>query len=192
MGKNVYQIRIKLKDTHPLIWRRIAVPDDYTFWDFHVAIQDAMGWQDYHLHEYRMKNESFRIGVPDMEFDEDPDLLAGWEVPISKYLKEKGDAIEYVYDFGDYWVHNILLEAIHPVEEGFQYPKCIEGERNCPPEDCGGILGYEYLLEVLANPDHEEHDKMKAWLGGNFDPNYFNCMDVEFTDPKERLEQMFD
>lgn len=191
MSQSAYQFKIELVYSNPLIWRRIAVPDTYTFWDLHVAIQDVMGWQDCHLHEFRIKDHSpTRIGIPNDEFEDDLDILPDWEVPVKEYFKDKGDMVEYVYDFGDGWNHHILFEAIQPLIQGKQYPVCLGGERNGPPEDCGGVPGYEYLIEVLGDPDHAEHDEMKAWIGGDFDPEYFDCRDVEFENPKTRLKRI--
>lgn len=191
MSNSSYQFKIELKDTDPLIWRRIAVPDSCTFWDLHVAIQNAMGWQDCHLHEFSINDQSSpKIGIPDEEFEDERGIVPGWEVPVSKYFNQEDEIIEYIYDFGDNWKHKIILEAILPVVQGKKYPICLGGERNCPPEDCGGVPGYEYLLEVLADPDHKEHDGMKDWLGGDFDPNQFDCKKVIFEDPQKRLKRM--
>ena len=63
----------------------------------------------------------------------------------------------YTYDFGDNWQHTVAFEKSEPAVEGVSYPVCITGKRNCPPEDCGGVRGYEELLAILANPTHPEH-----------------------------------
>jgi hypothetical protein len=194
MFTSIYQFKIELKDTDPLIWRRIAVPDSYTFWDLHVAIQDAMGWADCHLHEFHVmdtsENKIMTIGIPDEELEDELAVVPGWEVPIKKYFMKENDTIEYIYDLGDDWAHQIILEVIQPIAQGKKYPICLDGKRNCPPEDCGGVPGYEYLLEILADPKHEEHKEMKDWLGRDFKPDYFDCRDVKFTDPKRRLKRI--
>ncbi|NQT25203.1 plasmid pRiA4b ORF-3 family protein [candidate division KSB1 bacterium] len=194
MSNSIYQFKIELKDTDPLIWRRIAVPDTYTFWDLHVAIQDAMGWADCHLHNFKVldavENKIITIGIPDEEFEEELPVVPGWEAPITNFLTEEGEIVEYVYDFGDDWEHKILLESILPAVQGKKYPLCLGGERNCPPEDSGGVPGYDYLLEVLADPKHEEYEAMTDWLGGDLDPDYFDCSDVKFENPKKRLKKI--
>jgi len=195
--KMVYQFKITLKDTKPPIWRRIQMPSTYTFWDLHIAIQDAMGWMDCHLHEFTVKSldrREFSFGIPDMEFD-DSDTLPGWKHKISKYLSRNNPTLEYVYDFGDYWKHKVELEDILPVEDGVNYPLCLKGKRACPPEDCGGPWGYQELLEVLSDPEHDEYEDIKTWVESMkvwpFDPEYFDPSEVEFTDPKERFEIAF-
>lgn len=185
----VYQFKITLKGIRPPVWRRIQVPEDYSFWDLHVAIQDVMGWLDYHLHEFELIDPSSgmerRIGLPHEEF---PGTLAGWEQGIAEYFTEEGQTVDYVYDFGDNWEHKVELEKILPREEDVDYPRCIKGKRACPPEDCGGVWGYEEFLKVIDDPDHENHEEMLEWVGGEFDPDRFNLEDISFSDPDERLE----
>jgi len=186
----VYQFKIALKGIKPPIWRRIQVPETYTFWDLHVAIQDAMGLSDYHLHEFELVNPAtglkVNIGspVPDDAFGEE--VLLGWEQKIADYFSMENRTADYVYDFGDNWEHKIQLEKILPREKGVQYPVCIKGKRACPPEDCGGIWGYAELLEIIKNPKHEEYEDMIEWLGGEFDPEHFDVEEVGFDDPDKR------
>lgn len=194
--KNVYQFKITMKDIKPAIWRRIQVPENYTFWDLHVAIQDSMGWTDSHLHAFRMVNpeteEQEEIGIPDdSEFAEYP-MLAGWEEDIADWFSEDNKKANYNYDFGDDWNHEVVLEKILPKEEGVKYPVCLDGKRACPPEDCGGVWGYEELLETIKNPDHEEYENMMTWLGGEFDPEHFDAGRVKFDNPKKRLKNLFE
>ena len=82
--------------------------------------------------------------------------------------------MEYLYDFGDMWRHDIFVEAISPPEPGVQYPRCVAGAGACPPEDCGGPGGYERLLEVLGDPGHDEYALWMEWTGGGIDPDKFD------------------
>jgi hypothetical protein len=199
--KMIYQFKVTLKDTKPHIWRRIQVPNTYTFWDLHVAIQDAMGWTDSHLHEFTVKNplsiNELYFGIPDEEsdFDLDKTTLPGWKHKISKYISLLNPAFEYVYDFGDDWRHKVELEEVLPAEKDVVRLRCLKGKRACPPEDCGGPWGYQRLLEILADPEHEEYESSKEWIEsmkeGPFDPEHFDPQAVEFSDPKERLEMAF-
>jgi len=190
--KKVYQFKITLKGIRPPIWRRIQVPENYTFWDLHVAIQDSMGWEDYHLHEFEIfdpsKGLKVNIGIPPGELGVsfEKETLPGWKERISDYFSMENRRAVYVYDFGDNWEHEIVLEKILPREEGVDYPVCIGGKRACPPEDCGGIWGYEEFLEAIADPDHELHDEMLEWVGGEFDPERFDPEEVVFEDPDRR------
>lgn len=191
----IYQFKIMLEGIKPAIWRRIQVPETYTFWDLHVAIQDSMGWLDYHLHQFKITNsrtnEKDIIGIPDDEWEDAVPTLSGWEIPISSYFSLQTKNADYEYDFGDGWQHKITLEAILSLDPNHKYPTCIAGENACPPEDCGGIWGYENLLKVIKSPNHEEYESMMQWLGDNFNPTEFNPTSVYFDNPHERWKTAF-
>jgi hypothetical protein len=192
------QFLITLMKTDPLIWRRIQVPEEYSFWDLHVAIQDAMGWQDCHLHEYRIYHPNReaidRLGIPDKDFPDERPCRAGWEVPVSEYFSWEtlSDAppAKYVYDFGDEWHHVVTFEDILPGRSR-RYPRCVAGARACPLEDCGGIHGFEEFLAAIANPKHPEHGNLLDWAGGAYDPEAFDPSRVTFDDPRKRWKNAF-
>ena len=193
----VYQFKITLKEIKPAIWRRIQVPETYTFWDLHVAIQDAMGWEDYHLHEFEILDPSsgleVRIGIPDEESKYfGMEVLPGWKQKIADYFSMENRTANYIYDFGDNWEHKIQLERILPRDKNVEYPICLAGRRACPPEDCGGVWGYEGFLEAIKNPKHPEHEEMLEWIGGEFDPEHFDPEEVIFEDPAERRKIAFE
>ena len=193
--ENVLFVRIELKGTK--VWRRILVPEISTFWDLHVAIQDSMGWTDSHLHEFRIhpkgKKEFVRIGIPSED-----DLGFGWivlpgfEEIVTDHLSMNGlKNMFYVYDFGDGWIHEVILEGIHTREKGKRYPICIDGEKQCPPEDCGGVWGYHEILEILERgPRNEDERETMEWLG-KYDPDEFYPEKVKFTDPMKRLKTIY-
>jgi hypothetical protein len=193
----VYEFRVILLEVAPPIWRTIQVPGTYSFWDLHVAIQDSMGWLDYHLHLFRVNRpgtgDVVQIGIPDEDaFEGDEPILPGWEVPIASHLTRPGAAARYEYDFGDGWEHEVTLEAIVPRQKGIRYPRCLAGERACPPEDCGGVGGYEDLMAVMRDPTHEEYESTLRWLGGGrFDPERFNAKTVKFDHPGKRWDLAF-
>jgi hypothetical protein len=196
---DVFRLRVSLRDIEPPIWRLIDVPGSYTFWDLHVAIQDAMGWLDYHLHSFKpypRTGPAVSIGIPDEEFADG--TLPGWKVSMSEYLVGPGDALEYEYDFGDSWFHKVELAEIRAREPGIKYPLCVDGARACPPEDCGGAPGYYELLAVLANPLHAGHEDMVEWLKGHaknyhpYDPDDFDRAAVRFSNPKRRFKIAFE
>ena len=191
----VYQFKITLMGVKPPVWRRIQVPETYTFWDLHVAIQDAMGWSDYHLHQFDVINPStgmkVEIGIPDKEFDLCGEILPGWKQKISDYFSMENRLADYVYDFGDDWEHKIQLEKILPREKNVNYPVCIKGKRACPPEDCGGIWGYEEFLDAIKDHEHEEHKEMLEWIGLEFAPEQFDAEEVVFSDPDKRRKIAF-
>jgi hypothetical protein len=191
----VLQFKITLLDTDPTIWRRIQIAENCTFWDLHVAIQDAMGWLDYHLHEFRLKDpqskKNIGIGIPS---DEDMDgyrPLASWKINVADYLISN-KTIRYIYDFGDSWEHTVLFEGKFTQEEGVKYPLCIDGAQACPPEDVGGIPGFYEFLEAIKDKKHPEHENYMEWVGGKYDPNKFNAKKVKFSSPKSRLKHLID
>ena len=195
--KLAYQFKVTLKEIDPPVWRRIVVPASYNFWDLHVAIQDAMGWLDYHLHVFSITNpatgEIDEIGIPVEElFDDDPVYLPGWEVPVAAYFRQPGDRADYEYDFGDSWEHEIVLNEILPKEPKTKYPRCLEGAGACPPEDCGGVSGYEEMLSITRDPSHEDHESMMEWVGGRYDPCMFDPKKVRFDNPKKRWKLAFE
>jgi hypothetical protein len=189
----VHQFLIVLGNTDPLVWRRIQVPEDYSFWDLHVAIQDAMGWLDYHLHEFSVvdpkRDRLERFGIPD---DEQPDARSpDWKVQVSEYVTDGGPPLLYVYDFGDDWHHVVMYEGGVPTEPSAMYPRCVSGGRKCPPEDCGGVHGYAEFLLAIKDPNHPEHLELLQWAGGSFDPDEFDPRAVVFEDPAERWKVAF-
>ncbi|MGH7500319.1 MAG: plasmid pRiA4b ORF-3 family protein [Longimicrobiales bacterium] len=181
------QFYVQLEDVHPAIWRRFQVPGQYTFWDLHVAVQDVMGWLDTHLHQFDVKSpetgETVSFSLPDDEGWSARPILVDWEHRIRDYFREPGDQARYSYDFGDDWEHLLKLEAILPVAKGVRYPTCLGGERACPPEDCGGVPGYEDLL--AGDPDLVE------WAGGDFKPEAFEPLSVRFSNPRQRWRWAF-
>lgn len=190
--KNIYEFKITLMGINPPIWRQIQVPENYTFWDLHVAIQDSMGWTDSHLHEFEIVNPATSrqeaFGIPVESFDEDRDVLPGWEHKIASYFSMDNPVATYLYDFGDDWRHTVRLEKILAREKNRRYPVCIDGKRACPPEDCGGVWGYKEFLKAVTDPAHDEHEQTLEWVGGSFDPEYFDPKNVRFDNPKERLK----
>lgn len=196
IADTVFQFKITLRHIRPPIWRRIQVPAATSFWDLHVAIQDAMGWLDYHLHEFRITpapgRPSLHIGIP----DDDPFLgavpvLPGWEIPVRKHLGWPTARALYTYDFGDDWKHDVVLEKVLARSPGVEYPVCVAGRRHRPPEDVGGPGGYLRFLEAIRDPEHEEHESYLEWVGGSFDPEEFSPAEVVFDDPAERFKIAF-
>jgi hypothetical protein len=165
----VLQLRTSLQDIHPIIWRRLLVPGSVRLYKLHSMFQAAMGWEDYHLH-------NFRIGdcLYGMQFDDYPD----------DELDEKAVTVQtsvggtrrffYEYDFGDSWEHEVVVEATWRMPIGLKFGICLDGQNACPPEDVGGYPGYQSFLEALADPDHEQHEHMVSWVGRPFDPAKFD------------------
>ncbi len=168
--KNIYQIKISLIGAKPPIWRTVLVPSNLKLAAFHDVIQVAMGWTESHLHQF-IANQVF-YGIPDDEFELEMEDETKYK--LSQLLKKEKESLIYEYDFGDSWEHKILLEKILPFDTKTALPVCIKGKRACPPEDCGGIWGYEELLKTISDPKHPEREDMLEWLGGEFDPEEFD------------------
>jgi len=173
-GVAVYQIKITLTGSKPPIWRRFQVRGDTSLARLHDIIQIIMGWESYHLHEFIVRN-AFRVSNPEFELDGTQDES---RVALQDIAPEEKCRVEYVYDFGDGWRHDILVEKIIPPEEGKRYPVCLKGKRACPPEDCGGIWGYEAFLEAIADPEHPDHQELLDWIGGSFDPEELDLDEI--------------
>jgi hypothetical protein len=169
----VYQFKIRLLGVQPPIWRRIQVPD-CTLPEFHEYIQAAFGWWNYHLHQFEIDGVQYSEPAPDgddfgMEFEDESRVF------LSKLLPKSAGRTQWIYeyDFGDGWRHEVLFEGFPPIDAKVKYPLCLEGERACPPEDCGGPSGYGEYLAAIADPEHEEHEEMLEWRGP-FDPEAFD------------------
>ncbi len=159
--RNIHRIKASLRGAKPPIWRRFEVPSDITLRRLHRVIQIGFEWQDYHLHVF--ETAAGRYGVPDP--DDELDIGSDANKKLAAVADWPGDRIRYRYDFGDNWELDIVVEAVLPAKSGVRYPRCIGGRRAAPPEDCGGIWGYADLLNILANPRHDEHPARLEWLG---------------------------
>lgn len=165
--RSVYQLKISLIGAKPPIWRRILVPSTITLGNLHRVLQISMGWTNSHLHQFIFNNVFYGVQGDDFGFNmkvENED-----QYKLSQLLQSEKDSLQYEYDFGDNWEHKVLLEKILPFDIKNQSPSCLKGKRACPPEDCGGIWGYQQLLETLSNPDDSDYESMLEWLGGIFD-----------------------
>lgn len=169
----IYQLKITLQGTKPPVWRRFQTRSDTKLTRLHSMLLDIMGWSGYHLYEFGVDGLHY-TGPEELEEDiYDRGLQDGSKVQLSQVMSEVGDKIVYVYDFGDGWQHAIKLEKILDPVPGENYPICLAGARNCPPEDCGGPGGYADLLKTLADPSDPEHEQMKEWVGPHYDPERF-------------------
>ena len=164
---SVAVIKITLDDVEPTVTRRIVVPADIRLDRLHLVIQAAMGWTNSHLYEFRIGGAGWGEPDPDGIYDGPLDARKG---RLAAVLSDAGRrTFSYLYDFGDGWSHTIKLEKIAPAVEGESNILLIDAVGRCPPEDCGGAPGYERLLDILADPDHEEREEMLMWCGGAFD-----------------------
>jgi hypothetical protein len=170
--QTVHKIKVTLRDTRPPIWRRLEVPSGTTLRKLHDTVQAAFGWEDYHMWAFESGQD--RYGVADRDLG----IRSAASKRLGQVTPHAGDRLRYTYDFGDDWEHDILIEDVTAPEPDTAYPRCLTGRRACPPEDCGGIWGYDYLIAILADPRHEEHQDRLEWLGldsaDQFDPAAFD------------------
>lgn len=170
-------LKITLLGLRPPVWRRVRVAGDSTLRMLHRVIQAAMGWHDSHLHEFEIGDR--RYGEPDDEpWPGAERIFSEANVKLGALIGQHVKQFRYVYDFGDDWEHQIVVENVEPLDPAQPCPALITGKRACPPEDCGGIYGYLHLLEVLADPGHEEHAELSEWIDAPLDPEH---LDLEAT-----------
>jgi hypothetical protein len=168
-GQNIFQLRIALEEVTPTVWRRLVVPGGIRLAKLHDIFQAPMGWTNSHLHSFTTGDHLYG-----MNFDEYPeDEIDEKTVTIISALREQKRFI-YEYDFGDSWSHDVVVENLVKTSHGLKHAVCLAGENACPPEDCGGVGGYELMLEALADPAHEEHASYLQWVGGPFDATAFD------------------
>ena len=163
----ILRLRISLNDIEPEIWRTVEMPITGSLKLLHDVTQAAMGWEDYHLWYFEVGDR--RYGVPDPEWS-DHNLAAAKNVKLGSLIDRGFREIIYTYDMGDDWRHRIVVEEIGPADADIRYPRFVAGERRCPPEDVGGLPGFELFLDAMGDPAHEEHIRLLEWYGGPFDP----------------------
>ena len=163
-------LKVTLLEVDPPVWRRFAVAATVTLPRLHGILQEVMGWQDCHLHQFFFGDECYGPTDPDWPSD----MVEERGKRLSTLLARSGDGFTYEYDFGDGWRHRV--EAVGDVDAATldQLPVCLDGARACPPEDCGGTWGYEEFLDAIGDPAHEEHEGLLEWVGGGFDAEAFD------------------
>ncbi len=178
VSSHAYQMRIYLKGTRPRIWRRFVASPETRLDELHEIVQIVMGWEDCHLHMFAAGKRRFQLPTPwDDVRGFGPPVSDEREYRIGQILTREKDWIDYVYDFGDHWDHRIVLQRILSEAPDEGVPSCLSGKCNCPPEDSGGLWGFYHKLEIVADPDHEEHDWIREWMGG-YDPDDFSVDEV--------------
>lgn len=176
MNERFYLLRIQLLDIEPAIWRRFVVPASITLERLHDVIQIVMGWTDIHLHEFTIGKKRYT------EYPESKEEgLACGKYRLGDLCKQKGRTFTYLYDFGDAWNHEIVIEDNDYFDPVLEIElACLDGSRACPPEDVGGTSGYYEFCNVIKDPDHDEYESYMEWSGGNFDSEKFDDDEVNW------------
>ena len=171
-------LRVELRDTDPVIWRRVEVPTSVTLEVLHDIVQAVMGWFDCHLWEFTVGKQ--RYGPPmEEDWGTEPRGEAG-KVRLRDVLKPRKTVIDYIYDFGDGWEHRLAVTDVRAGEPGVSYPRYVGGEWNAPPEDCGGIPGFYEMLDAIADPAHPNHAETREWAG-DYDPRVIDEPPIEYA-----------
>jgi hypothetical protein len=165
----IARLKVSLDDVEPKVIRRLEVPLTIRLDRLHLVLQAAFGWENYHLWEFAAGRD-VRFGLPDPDWDDG--TRSGRRADLATALDAAGKKpLKYLYDFGDGWEHTIKVEATGPTSPGILYPRLIQADGRCPPEDVGGPHGYADYLDAMADPRHERHDECVQWRGPGFDPN---------------------
>ena len=168
------RLRISLREIEPQIWRVLLIRESSSLAQLHNAIQKAMGWTNSHLHDFEIHGQRFTDLESWEPFDETDEPGDTWVTRLQDLQLKERDSFTYLYDFGDHWMHDVVIEEIVPAPKGQRLPMCVSGARACPPEDCGGPHGYFELLEALHDSAHPEHESSLVWVGGSFNPEEFD------------------
>ena len=187
IAETIYQLRIHLCDVTPMVWRRVLTEACTSIAELHAIIQAVMGWEDFHLHQFRIHGKTYGIHRDGgMSFSDNPH-----QVRLCDFKLRKGERFLYEYDMGDLWQHEIRLERILPLEPRKRYPVCTGGHGDCPPEDCGGPSGFRALMEELASNLLEAREdallvarRLLDFYQGGPRPTYD---DEEFVDAMDRM-----
>lgn len=171
----IFELEIVLQQVEPPVRRRVQVPGEIDLAVLHEVVQSAMGWTNSHLHEFEIAGR--RYGIPDPDWG-DSKLVDETKGTLFRLVKQ-GDRFGYLYDFGDNWAHDITVEKVLAAQPGVRYPRCVAGRGACPPEDVGGIWGYDEFQAALADPSHPDHDERLEWAGGPFDPHRFEPAEAD-------------
>ncbi len=170
-----YQLHVKLEWVRPKVWRRFLVPATIKLSDLHRVLLFGTGWQGGHIHEFIFADANYARVEPGLDL---PDgVLNEAPVTLRKALGSRKTFV-YVYDYGDNWSHKVKVEKIIDLDAPISWAICLDGQNACPPEDVGGAPGYADFLEALADPANPEHEDLKQWVGGSFDPVAFDVADV--------------
>ena len=180
MTATMHRLKVTLRSVKPPIWRRIEVASDQSLAELSDLLEAAMGWMGGHLHAFEADGVTYERLDPEEGLSRRAEDES--EHRLGVVLGEVGAKLRWDYDFGDGWQHNVVVEAIEPLDPAVEYPRCVTGRRACPPEDCGGPWGFEELLEAIADPAHPRHDELTEWLPPGYDPAEF--------DPEQATEDM--
>jgi hypothetical protein len=168
----IARIRIELDGIEPTIWRRVQVPLTTSLKGLHDVIQAVMPFENCHLFRFDVGDK--RFGIPNPEWDQVHETLDAKNIKLGALVERGVSTFSYTYDFGDDWRHSVTIESVNAADSTLDYPRFIDGSGRAPPEDVGGIPGFEEFLDAMTKPHHPEHQRLTDWYGGSFDPDDLN------------------
>jgi Plasmid pRiA4b ORF-3-like protein len=168
----IARTRIELNGIEPIIWRRVQVPLTTSLKGLHDVIQAVMPFENYHLFRFDVGDK--RFGIPNPEWDHVHETLDAKNIKLGALVERGVSTFSYTYDFGDDWRHSVTIESVNAADSTLDYPRFIDGSGRAPPEDVGGIPGFEEFLDAMTKPRHPEHQRLTKWYGGPFDPDDLN------------------
>jgi len=155
----VWKVDISLRHVSPTAWRSILVRPETKLGMLHRYIQAAMGWRDCHLFEFSIDRKTYGIPHPDIG----KKVFDARRYTLARLFQKPEGKFAYVYDFGDWWEHDVEIAGQQLAEYRKQYPICVDGAEPCPPEDCGGPDGYNDVRLALRNRSNPRHVEISAW-----------------------------
>ena len=170
MTATIHPLKVSLRDVSPPVWRMLEVPSETTLGELSDVLVMAMGWEGYHLHAFTADGTIYWPVSRDDWFDDREDETRH---RIGEVLPQSGMTMEWEYDMGDSWAHDIVVQAVAPADPGARQPRCTDGSGACPPEDCGGVWGYAELVGAVSDSGHPRHGEAVEILGEGYDPSYF-------------------
>ena len=178
----LYELKVELRDIDPPVWRMLQVPGRISLHDLHLVLQTAMVWRNYHLYMFHAGPKRYSEANSEWGLE----IQDSVRTTLEEVVSEENRSFLYEYDMGDGWMHEITLQRVLSAR-GRERPRCTGGARACPPEDCGGVGGYEDFLKAISDPKHEEHFAMLKWAGGKFDPEEFDAEVVDAALRRSRV-----
>ena len=179
--RNYFEFEVSLRHIKPRVWRRFLIAATATFGDLHRAIQDSFGWEYSHLWEFRAS----RRVLAGLKMNDFVDIGFGEPVRDAETVKlgthfARSTSCQYIYDFGDGWVHDVKRNRRVRLADSF-HRQLLAGRRACPPEDCGGAPGYDQFVSIIEDgedPWGEDVEDLSEWLG-DWDPAAFDLVAVK-------------
>ena len=169
---SIARIRIELIGIDPTIWRSVEVPLTTSLKGLHDVIQAVMPFENCHLFLFNVGDK--RYGIPDRQWDHVHETLEAKNIKLGALVERGVSAFSYTYDFGDDWRHSVTIENVTAADPTLDYPRFLDGSRRAPPEDVGGIPGFDEFLDAMTKPRHPAHQRLTEWYSGSFDPDDLN------------------